>query len=167
MKIKLLLILFITLFFTISCKNSEDNNSTIIGEDSVLSVSDKFEFERFYFAKKTDSGIKETEKPVYKRGDDVLFVMLNVGKFKEDTSGKHKMELRMNIKDKIGMVIEEQSNILNERGYRKLTNGIAKSPFARFKTAINDEPGTYLFTLTAVDLIANDSITVSDEYFLE
>lgn len=167
MKTILIFILSFSLLTLISCENLKNDDSDKTKQDTVKTVSDKFEFERYYFAKKMPSGIEEIQSAVYKRGEDIILVMLNVGKFKRDAFGKNKMELKMEIKDKIGIIVEQQDNILNKRGYKKLINNVAKSPFARYKTAKTDNPGTYLFTLTAVDLIANDSITISAEYFLE
>ncbi len=169
MKNNIFIIFLTTLLIIFSCNTEEDKKTNINDkdtlqkneEDNILSI------EKFYFAADTPTGKKEITTPVYQRGEEVVFVIENVGKFEFDDEGKNRIELHMKVEDQTGMPVGKHRNILGEKGHIKTKNGYVKNPYAKFKTYKKDAPGTYTFNLTVVDLLKGDSVTVISEYFLE
>ena len=163
------LILFGLAVFVSSC--SQNNETGIQEPTGDLSTNSNevsgLTAEGYYFAGRTNSGIGRIDPPVFKKGDDIYLVAMNVGEFKKDKEGFNHVELHMAVFNEGGAQIVEHRNILGKDGAVELENNILEKPNARYKTQKEEQSGKYRFVLTVVDEITKDSTQISGEYFLE
>ena len=155
--------------FVSSCSQ---NNETEVKDPAGIVNTQSSEFsgltaQGYYFAGRTNSGIGRIDPPVFKKGDDIYLVAMNVGEFKKDKEGFNHVELHMAVYNDGGAQIVEHRNILGKDGAVELENNILEKPNARYKTKSDEPSGKYRFVLTVVDEISKDSTQISGEYFLE
>ena len=103
----------------------------------------------------------------FTRGEDVHYILYNVGKFKEGEDGMHWLEMDLEVTDEGGNIILDAKEMLGENGHLKLEGGYAASPYGTFKTTGELEPGKYKMKLTIYDRIGNGKATASSTIELE
>jgi hypothetical protein len=103
----------------------------------------------------------------FKRGEDVHYILYNVGKFKEGEDGLHWLEMDLQVTDEDDTVILDAKEMLGENGHVKLEGGYAASPYGTFETTENLAPGKYRIKLTIYDKVGNGKATVSSNVILE
>lgn len=124
--------------------------------------------ERAVLAKKgADGKLEPVENGVFKRGDEVYLVLLNVGKFKQGEDGKNKFDLDLEAKDPSGKVILAKKEGLGEQGHVALPNSIAKTPYGSLITKPNMQPGKYSITLTIYDKLAGSKAIETKDFTLQ
>ena len=97
----------------------------------------------------------------FNRGEDVHYILYNVGKFKEGEDGLHWLEMDLEVTDQDDKVILDAKEMLGENGHLKLEGGYAATPYGTFETNENLKPGKYRIKLTIYDRIGNGKATVS------
>lgn len=105
--------------------------------------------------------LEPVNRPVFKRGESVNIVLLNVQGFQKGSDGKNRFDLDMEVKDPQGKVILSRQRLLGQDGHRNLPRNIARSPSGIFNTTEKLEPGTYTLTLTLYDLVGKGLVTKS------
>jgi hypothetical protein len=115
----------------------------------------------------SDNRMEPANDAVFRRGEVVHFVLLNVGKFKKGEDGKHKFEIDMHVTGPAGKVVYDNKNMLGKDGHLELNNDIADSPFGKFYTAVSLDAGIYQMKLTLRDLVAGKILTVTRRFRLK
>ena len=163
MKLNAILLLFIPLFF-LSCSVDE----TVPVDTKEENIQNKeLQTEDYYFARTQNGETSRLGQPVFARGETVIFVLENVGELKVGSNNKHHVEIRMHVENQIGELIAFDKNLLSQKGMKLFKHNILKTPNARYRSTINDEPGRYTFTLTLVDFVAKDSLVIASQFILE
>jgi hypothetical protein len=103
----------------------------------------------------------------FKRGEDVHYILYNVGKFKQGEDGLHWLEMDLEVTDQDDNIILDAKEMLGENGHLNLEGGYAASPYGTFKTTEKLEPGKYRIKLTIYDKVGNGKATVSSTVELE
>lgn len=101
------------------------------------------------------------------RGEDVHYILYNVGKFKEGEDGLHWLEMDLQVTDQDDNIILDAKEMLGENGHIKLNEGYAATPYGTFETTENLEPGKYRIKITIFDKVGNGKATVSSTVVLE
>ena len=103
----------------------------------------------------------------FKRGEDVHYILYNVGKFKEGEDGLHWLEMDLQVTDQDDNIILDAKEMLGENGRVKLEDGYAATPYGTFETTEKLEPGKYRIKITIFDKVGNGKATVSSTVVLE
>ena len=103
---------------------------------------------------------------VFRRGEVVNLVLLDVGKFQKGDNGKHWLDIDILVKDPTGSVILDKKGLLGEEGHRLLKDDIASSPYGIFESRVGLEQGLYQMTLTIFDKISGAKISVTKSFTL-
>lgn len=148
-----------------SSPKAESSPSTESEESSELKVS------RSVFAREnTATGqVEPLEEGLFKKGEPVNLVLLNVGKFQKGEDGKNQIDLDVELKDSEGKVLGSQKSLLGEKGIIDLPDNIAKSPVGTVdsNTTSQLEVGQYTISMTIHDKVAGKSITETKTFTLE
>jgi S1-C subfamily serine protease len=119
------------------------------------------------FARMDDQNrLNPVESPVFRKGEDVHFVLLNVGLFKKGADGQHAFDIDMDVKDPTGRSILVRKDMLGENGHLLLENDIAGSPYVTFQSTSALPAGAYSMQMTIRDRIGNGSVTVKKTFEL-
>ncbi len=163
MKIKLIPVFL--LFALVSCNSSENTkkDSTELSEkkENMLTYSN------YLFLRETADGRKiKADTPQFVQGEQVYFVLENVGKFETDEVGRFHANLHMRISNAEGKLVAEDYNLFGEdTTINSMTKtGFIESPYAFYKTDETDAPGRYRFELIIVDKVAGDSVAVASPF---
>ena len=103
----------------------------------------------------------------FMRGEDVHYILYNVGKFKEGEDGLHWLEMDLQVTDQDDNIILDAKEMLGENGHIKLEGGYAATPYGTFETTEKLEPGKYRIKITIFDKVGNGKATVSSTFVLE
>jgi hypothetical protein len=103
----------------------------------------------------------------FKRGEDVHYILYNVGKFKKGEDGLHWLEMDLEVTDQDGNIILDAREMLGENGHLELEGGYASSPYGTFQTTEKLEAGKYKIKLTIYDRVGNGKATASSTVILE
>ena len=114
-----------------------------------------------------DGRLASVAGAVFKRGEKVNFVLLNVGKFKRGDDGLNWFDMDMEVKDPNGNVILSRQGMVGEKGHVAIPNDIASSPYAVFTTSTRLQPGNYRFKLIIHDKVGGGSVSKSATFILE
>ncbi|KPL17225.1 MAG: hypothetical protein AMS23_09610 [Bacteroides sp. SM1_62] len=114
-----------------------------------------------------DNQIVPAEDKTFKRGEDVHYILYNVGKFKEGEDGLHWLEMDLEVTDQDDNIILDAKEMLGENGHIKLEGGYAATPYGTFETTEDLEPGKYRIKLTIYDKVGNGRATVSSTIVIE
>jgi hypothetical protein len=107
----------------------------------------------------TGGKLEPVDENVFKRGQNVNLVLLNVKGFKKGNDGKNKFDMDIQVKDAKSKVILSQSNLLGMEGHRDLPGNVARTPYGVFKTSNQLAPGNYIITLTLYDRVGEGVVT--------
>ena len=118
------------------------------------------------FAKMTGDTLTPVKEPVFKRGENVYYVMFNVGPFKEGEDGKCWMDVDMRIRGPDDEIILQEEHLLGEKGRLVLQEGYAKSPFGAYETTNALKPGRYEMTVSIYDRIGEGVVTKINSFEL-
>jgi hypothetical protein len=104
----------------------------------------------------------------FKLGDTVALVLINVGKFRKGTDGKHLFDMDMEVQDNQGKVLGKKERLLGSGGNLFLPNDIAKSPYGSIDTGVTKlKAGEYKIILNIYDKISGSSTQRSKSFILE
>lgn len=141
---------------------------TIGGCKCETSTSFGLSIENASFARMgADGKLSLISDPVYKRGESVYFVLLNVGEFEKGKDGLNNFDMDMEFQDPEDQIIFSQKGMLGEKGHIKLPNNTAASPYGIFHTTTDLKPGKYFMKLTIYDKIGNGSASKGSTVMLE
>lgn len=154
---RIILLFFIPfLFLMINCSRKETSTSFLITvEDSLFARTGP------------DGNLIRADNNVFRRGEVVNLVLLNVGKFKKGEDGKHWFDIDMDVTGPKGEVVLSKKGLLGENGHVFLPNDTAESPYGIFSTAEELEPGTYKMKLTIYDRLGKGKASVTKSFILE
>lgn len=149
----LFLLPFLLLF---NCSKIETSKSFLITvEDSLFARTG------------ADGNLEREDNAVFKRGEVVNLVLLNVGKFKKGEDGKHWFDIDMEVIGPRGDIILSRQGLLGENGHVLLPNDTASSPYGIFSTTEELEPGIYKMKLTIYDRIGKGKASITKPFTLE
>lgn len=104
---------------------------------------------------------------VYKRGETVHLVLLNVGPFKKDDAGLNWFDIDLEITGPDGNIVMSETGLLGDNGHIALNNDIASSPEANFTTSPEMAQGKYKFRMIIYDKIGKGKATQTATFSLE
>ncbi len=107
----------------------------------------------------SDGKLEPVDENIFKRGQNVNLVLVNVKGFKKGSDGKNKFDMDIQVKDTKGKVILSQNNLLGIEGHRDLPGNVARTPYGVFKTSGQLVPGEYTITLTLYDQVGEGVVT--------
>ncbi|MDX2097933.1 MAG: hypothetical protein SFW36_09165 [Leptolyngbyaceae cyanobacterium bins.59] len=111
--------------------------------------------------------LKLAESNVFKRGESVYLILVNVGKFKKGSDGKHQLDMDVEVSNASGKILLSRKNLLKNGGSMVLPDDIAKTPYGNVDTKTTTQAGTYVMNVTIYDKIGNAKVTRSAEFKLE
>lgn len=153
-KLNLLCILLLTIHW--GCKF--ESTSTSLG----LTI------ENSCFATVDEEGLlNPVETDVFKRGEEINFVLINVKTFKKGEDGLNWFDIDMEISDIDGNTVLSAEELLGENGHLNLENNTAESPYAILSQTQNLQPGKYRFKVKIYDKVGNGKATKSKVFTLE
>ncbi|MBI5422140.1 hypothetical protein HZA44_03325 [Candidatus Peregrinibacteria bacterium] len=106
-----------------------------------------------------DDKLTVVDTPEFNRGDQVAYVLMNVGTFKKGEDGLNKFDIDMLVTDSAGKVILNEVNLLGDAGHTALPNDIAESPYGIFVTTPELDAGKYNMKLTITDKVSGGLAT--------
>ncbi len=130
-------------------------------------ITQKLHIEDYDFSVMNNNSFIIYNKAIYQRGDEVYFVLKNVGPFARGKDSLNRAEMKMEILNAIGETVAYKDKLFGERGHADFNNNILKQPYASYSTDRKDEIGKYTFKVTVYDLISGDSTSVSDDFYIE
>jgi hypothetical protein len=132
------------------------------------STSFGLSIEKASFARmEADGKLSLISDPVYKRGEPVYFVLLNVGEFKKGEDGLNRFDMDLEFKGPEDQNIFSKKGMLGEKGHVNLPNNTAASPYGVFSTTSGLKPGKYFMKLTIYDKIGEGSASKGSTLMLE
>jgi len=142
---------------------------TVFMSCTSTSTSKLISIEDHTFARSDASGQMVTvdDPAVFKRGEDVHLILLNVGPFKQDEAGLNWFDLDMEVAGPDGKVLLSETSMLGDAGHMTLENNHAKSPYGSCTHTNDLQPGKYKFSLTIYDKIGKGSANQTAYFTLE
>jgi hypothetical protein len=133
------------------------------------SISKLINIEGYTFARTGDNGqlIRVNNPAVFRKGEDVHLVLLNVGPFKKDEAGLNWFDLDLEVTGPDGKVLLSKTAMLGDAGHVALNNNHAASPYGSCTNTTNLETGEYKFKLTIYDKIGKGKATQTSTFKLE
>ncbi|HOU01483.1 MAG TPA: hypothetical protein PLL94_05810 [Bacteroidales bacterium] len=133
------------------------------------STSKLISIEDHTFARSDQSGqmVIVDDPVVFKRGEDVHLILLNVGPFKKDEAGLNWFDLDMEVTGPDGAVLLSETSMLGDAGHMALEKNYAKSPYGSCTHTNDLQPGNYKFSLTIYDKIGNGKANQTAYFTLE
>lgn len=162
MKNIILLIVFILLANACG-KGKQKETDKPLNKNSIQ----KLHIEDYDFSVMNNNTFITYNKAIYQRGDEVYFVLKNVGPFARGKDSLNRAEMKMEILNAIGETIAYKDNLFGERGHADFSNNLLKQPYASYTTDSKDDIGKYTFKVTVYDLVSSDSTSVSDDFYIE
>jgi hypothetical protein len=122
--------------------------------------------ERTVLARSTESGaLQPVDGGVFKQGDVVHLVLINVRGFQAGEDGRHWYDMDVKVTGPDGHVVLSGQDVLGEAGHVALPDGVADTPYANMSST-GAPLGKYIFTITIRDKIGGASATVSREFVI-
>ena len=169
LKYIIIISLFVSLFN--SCKSDNNDNSDVnnTNSDTLLTniAIQKLQIEDYDFSILENKKFIQYNKAIYQRGDEVYFVLKNVGKFARGKDSLNRAEMKLEVFDAIGQLVTIRNNLFGISGHADFKKNILKAPYASFSSSRNNKIGKYTIKVTVYDLIKGDSISINDDFFLE
>jgi hypothetical protein len=133
------------------------------------STSKLISIESYTFARTGDNGqlIRVESPAVFKKGEDVHLVLLNVGPFKKDDAGLNWFDMDLEVTDPDGKVLLSQTRMLGEAGHSALENNYAASPYGTCTNTTDLAAGEYKFKLIIYDKVGSGKATQTATFNLE
>lgn len=144
-------------------------SAVLVSCTTSTSTSKLISIEDYTFARNGDNGqvVAVDDPAVFKRGEDVHFVLLNVGPFKKDDAGLNWFDFDMEVTGPDGKVLLSQTGMLGAAGHVALENDHAKSPYGSCTNTSDLGPGEYKFKLTIYDKIGKGKASQTATFKLE
>ncbi|MBS3176860.1 hypothetical protein J4457_06520 [Candidatus Woesearchaeota archaeon] len=114
-----------------------------------------------------DGTLYPAESNVFKRGQKINMVLLNVGPFKKGSDGKNWVDIDVEVKGPQGEIVLSKRGLLGDAGRDVLPNDIAESPYGSFATSEVLDKGEYMMTVTIFDKVDGSSASKTMSVILE
>ena len=131
------------------------------------STSSGLEIQDTVLAKKEADLWQPVPEAIFKKGDTIGIVLLNVKGFKKGDDGLNWLDIDVEVKDPANELILDEKDILGEAGHVNLVDNIAKSPVGYFTTPLESASGKYLLKVTIKDKVGGGEASVSKSFVLE
>ena len=118
-------------------------------------------------ARITDEQIFSAEDKLFIRGEDVNYILYNVGEFTVGEDGLCWLDMDLEVSDMDGEVVFSITEMLGENGKVELDGGIAGSPYVTYTTTEAMEPGKYRIKVKIYDRLGKGKSSVSTTFDLE
>ena len=118
-------------------------------------------------ARISEGQIFSVDDKVFTRGEDVNYILYNVGEFTVGEDGNCWLDMDLEISDSNGEVVFSRTELLGENGKVALEGGIAGSPYATYSTTEDMEPGEFKFKLKIYDRLGKGKASVSSSFELK
>ncbi len=152
-------------------------NKTIISKETIkptpsktpTPIKNRLTLDKSYLGKENkDGSISNTDTGEFKRGENIYFVLVNVGKFEKNQDGEHWIDIDLIVKNNKNKVVVSRPNMLGEKGKTILENDIALSPYGK----ININPktvksGKYTITITIYDKVSGAKLSQTKNLILK
>ena len=168
--LKTLIVFVLFLNILNSCGNNNNGKSENINSniDTLLDVKlQKLQIEDYDFSILENRKFIQYNKAIYQRGDEIYFVLKNVGIFSKGTDGLNRAEMKLEVFDAIGQTITVRNNLFGISGHADFKNNTLKAPYASYTSTNSNKIGKYTIKITVYDIIKGDSVSISDDFFLE
>lgn len=106
-----------------------------------------------------DGKLTVVDTPEFNRGDEIAYILMNVGTFKKGEDGLNSFDIDMLVTDSAGKVILDEKGLLGDAGHLALPNDTAESPYGVFTTTPELEAGKYSIKLTVTDKVSGGLAT--------
>jgi hypothetical protein len=150
-------------------KNINKKTELIVNKKVTSINNKKLFFHRVYLGRENkDGSLSPVANGVFKRGENIYFVLMNVGKFAKDVEGINWIDIDLIVKNNRDKVIIAKESMLGERGRTILQDDIAVSPYGK----INISPklarsGKYKITIIIYDKISGAKLTQTKNLILK
>ncbi|MBU1017938.1 hypothetical protein KKA33_02815 [Patescibacteria group bacterium] len=105
--------------------------------------------------------------PKFRRGEQVVFGLLNTGPFEKGEDGKHFFEMDIEVTGPDGEVVMDKKESLSGAGHMELEDGYAPEPNGVFIGSPYSDIGDYNFKLTIYDKIGRGRAVRTARFFLQ
>ena len=133
------------------------------------STSKLISIEDYTFARtgENDQLVTIEDPALFKRGEAVHLVLLNVGPFKKDSTGLNWFDIDMEVTGPDGSTVISEKGLLGDNGHLNLDNNMASSPYSTCYTTEDLAVGEYKFKMTIYDRIGSGKATQTATFKLE
>ena len=132
-------------------------------------IKNRLTLDRSYLGKENkDGSISNIDTGEFKRGENIYFVLVNVGKFEKNQDGENWIDIDLIVKNNKNKVVVSRQNMLGEKGKTVLENDTALSPYGK----ININPktvksGKYTITITIYDKVSGAKLSQTKNLILK
>lgn len=132
------------------------------------SVSYNLDYQRAVLARKNaDDKLSVVKDGVFKKGEKIYFVLMNVGKFKPGKDGLNWFDIDVKVTDANGKVVFQKENMLGDNGHVKLEDNTAKYPHVFIETPKEAETGKYKMQMKIYDKVGTGTLSVTETFTLQ
>ncbi len=163
--LNILLTVFMLVIICGSCGSDDKDKTT--DDSKVVEKVKQFSVGNYNFAILENTKFIPYNKAIYHRGDEVYLVLQNVGPFQRGKDSLNNAQMKLEVTNSIGEVILLDEKVFKSHGHKDLPNNMLREPYAMYPSSQNNKPGKYTMTVTIYDLLKNDSLVVSDDFFIE
>lgn len=140
----------------------------IYGCRTSSSVSYNLDYQQAVLAREGAGGkLLVVKDGVFKKGEKIYFVLMNVGKFKPGKDGLNWFDIDVKITNNDGKVVFMKKNMLGEKGHVKLKDNMAKYPHIFVESPKSAESGKYRMQLKIYDKIGKGTLSVTETFMLK
>ena len=136
---------------------------------NTTTTSKLISIEDYTFARSDEDGhmIAIDNPAVFKKGESVHLILLNVGPFQIGSSGLHHFDINIEVTGPDGKTVISKTNLLGEAGHVMLENNLATSPYATCYTSTELASGDYKFKMSVYDRVGSGKVTHTATFTLE
>jgi len=118
-------------------------------------------------ARISDGQILSVQDKTFVRGEDVNYILYNVGQFTKGEDGLCWLDMDLEILNMEGEVVFSKTEMLGENGKVALEGGFAGSPYATYSTTEEMPSGQFKFKLKIYDRLGKGKASVSTTFELK
>lgn len=150
-------------------EQSGNKKTKMVVNKKLISLNKRLFFEQAYLGRENkDGSLSPVANSVFNRGENIYFVLMNVGKFAKDIEGINWIDIDLIVKNNRDKVIITKQSMLGERGRTILQDDMAVSPYGK----INISPklaraGKYKITIIIYDKISGAKLTQTKNLILK
>ncbi len=150
-----LLLLCLSISFITACGPAQETPEEL-SYDKVILATENVEKQEY----------QQHHDKSFRKGDKVVMIVTNVGKFEKDPNGFHMLDMSNQLKGPSGDVIFAEKGLLGENGRSILADDMAPNPSTFFQTDSSLRAGEYTATVIIYDLVSGRQLKVSENFIL-